>query len=264
MYVNGTGVFTMVFSTAPAGASPTVGSAFNIFGAYGGIGATNGVVLTGLMTNVTLLSSSASGTVLNFQATSGLGNLSVWEASIGAVNSATACTGGSPPIVCSAGRSNVAFLATTLFSTYSNTGNFWKANQTACVGAFCDTGFNTVVFSPGTIGELGTSQSYTDPAFTSTTDLLTNQLGIPNCTGFENATQCMGYNASTATLTAPSIISDLVPTAGGSASDGYQLPSLTCAANSDYPTWLKGIAYLHWNGTTITENAGLVTKPCGY
>jgi hypothetical protein len=30
-----------------------------------------------------------------------------------------------------------------------------------------------------------------------------------------------------------------------------------------YPYWLKGMVYLHWDGTTITEKPGLVTKPCG-
>ena len=77
----------------------------------------------------------------------------------------------------------------------------------------------------------------------------------------------MGWNANTAVLTTPSVISDLVPTASGTAGKGYQLPSITCITTgpvaSDYPTWLKGIVYLHWNGTSITENAGLVTKPCG-
>jgi len=80
----------------------------------------------------------------------------------------------------------------------------------------------------------------------------------------------MGWNAGTKTLTTPSIISDLIATAIGSApyySDvagiGYQLPSTTCSSNADYPTWLKGIVYLQWNGTSITENVGLVTTPCG-
>jgi hypothetical protein len=72
----------------------------------------------------------------------------------------------------------------------------------------------------------------------------------------------MGWNAATRKLTTPSVISDLVPTAGGTSGKGFQLPSVTCAANSDYPTWLKGIVYLHWNGSSITENSDLVTKPC--
>ena len=26
--------------------------------------------------------------------------------------------------------------------------------------------------------------------------------------------------------------------------------------------WLKGIVYLQWNGSSLTENGDLVTKPC--
>jgi hypothetical protein len=107
-----------------------------------------------------------------------------------------------------------------------------------------------------------------DPGFTNTTDLIANHIGAPTCTGFTNVTQCMGYNASTQTLTTPSVISDLVPTASGTAGKGYQLPSSTCLTPgtgivADYPTWLKGIVYLHWNGSSLTESADLVTKPCG-
>ncbi len=87
--------------------------------------------------------------------------------------------------------------------------------------------------------------------------------GAPNCTGFAMVTQCMGWKAATSTLTTPSVISDLVPTNPDAIGKGYQLPSTTCAANSDYPTWLKGVVVLQWNGTSITENAGLVSKPCG-
>lgn len=104
---------------------------------------------------------------------------------------------------------------------------------------------------------------YTSPNFTNVSDLMTNQTGVPNCTGFQTTVQCMGYNPLTGAMTTPSIISDLVPTANGTAGKGYQLPKVACATNPDYPTWLKGIVYLHWNGTTITENAGLVSKPCG-
>ena len=97
---------------------------------------------------------------------------------------------------------------------------------------------------------LGTN-TYANPAFTNTADLLANRLGVPNCNAFTNTTQCMGWNANTSTLTTPSIISDLVPTASGTSGKGYQLPSTTCAANADYPTWLKGIVYLQWNGSSL-------------
>ena len=42
---------------------------------------------------------------------------------------------------------------------------------------------------------------------------------------------------------------------------GYQPPG-PCAADPYYPAWLKGIVYLSWNGSSITENDGLITKPC--
>jgi hypothetical protein len=72
----------------------------------------------------------------------------------------------------------------------------------------------------------------------------------------------MGWNYSTQTATANSVIYDLTPTAGGTSGKGYQPPG-ACAADSLYPTWLKGVVYLQWNGSTLTENAGLVNKPCG-
>ena len=106
-----------------------------------------------------------------------------------------------------------------------------------------------------------------NPTFTNTADLLANRLGVPNCTGFENVTQCMGWDARTSTLTTPSVISDLTATCAQCTGKGFQRPSVTCAANADYPTWLKGIVYLHASGftagATITQRAGLVTKPCG-
>jgi hypothetical protein len=74
----------------------------------------------------------------------------------------------------------------------------------------------------------------------------------------------MGWNNGSQTATNPSFIYDLTPTAGGTAGKGYQPPG-ACAADPDYPTWLKGVVYLQWNSGTgaITENAGLINKPCG-
>ena len=125
---------------------------------------------------------------------------------------------------------------------------------------------NTLSPGPNVIG--------VDPGFTNTADLLANHMGAPNCTGFTNVTQCMGYNANTNAKTSPSVISDLTanPNCGGvtnqCAGKGYQLPSTTCLTPgtgivADYPTWLKGIVYLHWDGSQLWENADLVTKPCG-
>jgi len=142
-------------------------------------------------------------------------------------------------------------------------GNVFKGNNSSCRGTYCNSGFDAVSWQSQAL--INGAATYVNPAFTNTADLLANQAGVPNCTGFTTTTACMGWNAVTSTLTTPSIISDLTPTAGGTAGKGYQLPSTICAANADYPTWLKGVVYLQWNsGThTITEKAGLVTKPCG-
>jgi hypothetical protein len=56
-------------------------------------------------------------------------------------------------------------------------------------------------------------------------------------------------------------IADLKPTASGMTGKGYQPPS-ACAADQYFPTWLKGVVYLSWNGSTLSENGGLITKPC--
>ena len=140
----------------------------------------------------------------------------------------------------------------------SGTQNVYMANNTTSKRAYYD---STNSEQSQAAGLLGTN-TYTGPNFTNTTDLLANQVGVPNCNAFVNTTQCMGWNANTKTLTTPSVISDLVPTASGTAGKGYQLPATTCAANADYPTWLKGIVYLQWNGSSLTENSDLVTKPC--
>jgi len=53
----------------------------------------------------------------------------------------------------------------------------------------------------------------------------------------------------------------MTPT-GSAAGFGYQPPA-PCAGDAYFPTWLKGVVYLSWNGSSITENPGLITKPCG-
>ena len=79
----------------------------------------------------------------------------------------------------------------------------------------------------------------------------------------------MGWNANTQTLTTNSVISDLTANCAGCAGKGFQKPSTTCISSTagtpvaDYPVWLKGIVYLHWDGSQLWENADLVTKPCG-
>ena len=168
------------------------------------------------------------------------------------------------PLATSGGGHNVSAFAvygpaSSLTVGGSGTQNFFRANNSSCGASVCNTTNDAGSF--GTSAELGTN-TYTNPAFANTTDLLANRAGVPNCSGFATTTACMGWNANTSTLTTPSIISDLTPTASGTSGKGYQLPSTTCAANADYPTWLKGIVYLQWNGSGLSENADLITKPC--
>ena len=154
-------------------------------------------------------------------------------------------------------------------ATNGSTGseNIFKGQRSSCDvfnGGNCDSGFN-IDWANST--NLQGTNFFTDPLFANTTNLLASWVGAPNCTGFENAAQCMGYDARTSTLTTLTPISNLAASCANCGGKGYQRPSTTCAANSNYPTWLKGIVYLHasgWtNGATITEKAGLVTKPCG-
>ena len=230
-----------------------------------------------------------------------------------------------------------AYLVANPVSNYVDGGtglqNVFRANNvpgsTACLFSFCNSANDAQ--ANGSSAMLGTD-IYADPSFTNTTDLLANRLGVPNCSGFANTTECMGYNPSTKVLTTPSIISDLrsatysdVGAAGLGVGKGYQLPSTTCAEETNftgsistttltvsgvggiplgigqqvigagvtpntiitagsgtswtinhsqnvgseamgatnYPYWLKGVVYLHWNGSSLTENADLVNKPCG-
>jgi hypothetical protein len=151
--------------------------------------------------------------------------------------------------------------------------NIYKGSETSCTFGTCDSGFN-VTQSGSTFG----TNTYLNPSFKNATDLISNQLGVPSCSGMINTTQCMGWAAASQTLTTPSIISDLIGTAIGSApyysmvaNKGFQLPSTTCLTSgeifNDWPPHLKGLVYLHasgWtNGATITEKADLATKPCG-
>ncbi len=141
----------------------------------------------------------------------------------------------------------------------SGSQNVFKSAQTGCRGTSCDPGFNVVAYNGGPLG----TNTYTDPAYKNTTDLMANWLGAPSCGSFTNVTACMGWNASTSTLTSNTPIYDLTATAGGTSGKGYQPPSTTCAANAYYPAWLKGVVYLLWNGSSLTENVGLVSRPCG-
>jgi hypothetical protein len=150
----------------------------------------------------------------------------------------------------------------------TGTENIYKGQRSSCNvfnGGGCDAGFN-INWANST--NLQGTNFFTDPLFASATDLLANWVGAPNCAGFETATQCMGWNASTKTLTTLTPISDLQASCTNCGGKGYQLPSITCAANANYPTWLKGINYLHAldgfvANSRIQEKSGLHTKPCG-
>jgi hypothetical protein len=143
----------------------------------------------------------------------------------------------------------------------SSSGNFFKGTSATCGGSPCAGG--SFPNSVETFGATYGTNTYGDPTFNNTTDLLANQVGTPACTAFENVAQCMGYNAVTTTLTNPSVIYDLTPSAGGTSGNGFQLPTTTCAPNADFPIWLKGLNYLHWTGSTIQQKAGLASTPCG-
>jgi hypothetical protein len=101
---------------------------------------------------------------------------------------------------------------------------------------------NTTSFPFGT-------NTYDPPHFANPNGLPT---GAPNCNNYTNTTDCMnqGYN----------VAADLTPS-GGALDSGYMPPG-ACAADPYFPVWLKGVVFLLWNGTALTENAGLITKPC--
>jgi hypothetical protein len=140
--------------------------------------------------------------------------------------------------------------------------NILKGHETSC-GGTCDAGNNEIAFNGLSIG----TDIYVDPAFNNTTDFLNNQMGVPNCSAFTNTVACMGWNHLTQTAINPSVIYDMTATCAQCVGKGYQPPPRQCAADSDYPPWLKGINYLTasgWtNGATIVENWGLSAKPCG-
>jgi len=169
---------------------------------------------------------------------------------------------------------NNVFLATASATNSCGISAGASAGSNIIVGA---TGKENVAWSTANSGwgicyySVATGVNFvTNPNFTNTADLLANWVGVaPNCSGYATTTACMGYDATTSTLRTLTPISDLTPTCTNCAGKGYQLPSVTCVTSGDiynlYPTWLKGIVYLQWNSVsqTLTEKAGLVTKPCG-
>jgi len=127
-----------------------------------------------------------------------------------------------------------------------------------CPGTSCDASGRHVVAYNGSVG----TNFYVDPLFKNTADLLANHVTTPNCSAFETTAACMGWNHVTRTASTLSVIDDLTPQNAQAIGKGYQPPG-DCAANALYPTWLKGIVYLHWDGAALTSKDGLVTKPCG-
>lgn len=143
--------------------------------------------------------------------------------------------------------------------TFSTTGNWFKGLATGCDGT-CDAGDNVVWFNSG---GPGTGNTYSATALNNTADLLANWNGAPSCSSFTNVTACMGWNYASQTATSLTPVSDLAPTNSTALSAGVgSIQPGPCAPNARWPTWLKGIVYLQWNGTSLTENAGLVQKPC--
>ena len=127
----------------------------------------------------------------------------------------------------------------------SGTQNIFKGEATTCLGS-CDVGKNVVAFNGGSYG----TNTYSDPGFANVADLLANRSGAPNCSSYANVNACMA-----------TAVADLTPTAGGMTGKGYQAPG-ACIADPYFPTWLKGVVYLSWNGSTLSENSGLIRKPC--
>jgi hypothetical protein len=113
-------------------------------------------------------------------------------------------------------------------------------------------GDNTAVYNGHSFGRarwVFGANIYDDPSLTGPGSLPT---AAPDCTGHTTTVSCMNEKYNVYDLIKPKI---------AATSQGYQLPG-ACTADPDYPTWLKGVVYLHWDGT-LTEVDGLVTKPCG-
>lgn len=149
----------------------------------------------------------------------------------------------------------------------ANSQNILKGLVTTC-RATCESGsppYNAIAFNSMPLGV----NIYIDPAFQNAADVLANRIGTPNCSGFETTTACMGWDYSTQTATNPSVIYGMTPTVAAAIGKGYRPPGVRCipagagADYSDFPDWLKGIVYLHWNGTVVQQKMGLSNVPCG-
>src|SRR5574337_376104 len=134
-------------------------------------------------------------------------------------------------------------------SVSGNTNYIWQSNPGTSTTAGNP---NTDVYVNGSHNKtsfpFGTN-TYNNPGFANPGSLPTT---APNCASYTNTTDCMnkGYN----------VAANLTPS-GGAAGEGYQPPG-ACAPDPYFPVWLKGVIYLQWNGGSLTQNTGLITKPC--
>jgi hypothetical protein len=111
---------------------------------------------------------------------------------------------------------------------------------------------NTDVYVSGSHNKtsfpFGTNR-YENPGFANPDGLPS---AAPNCDTYADTTDCMNGRYQ--------VGADLTPS-GDAVGHGYQPPG-PCAPDPYFPAWLKGVVYLHWNGSSLTENSGLITKPC--
>lgn len=182
---------------------------------------------------------------------------------IGRTNAVTRPDGGIPYALVNGGTGTSA--RTMIGNTGSNPANSQNilSGQATTCNNVCDSGsspFNAVQFNSQGLGV----NTYVNPVFNDTADVLANRIGTPNCSGFETTTACSGWVHATQTATNPSLIYGMTATAGAAAGKGYQPPLTGCiASDPDFPVWLKGIVYLHWTGSVIQQKAGLANRPCG-
>jgi hypothetical protein len=92
------------------------------------------------------------------------------------------------------------------------------------------------------------SNVYSDPFFANAGNLVKES---PDCANYTNTTSCMNEKYHVAR--------DLTPIAA--VGYGYAAPG-PCESDPYFPIWLKGVVFLRWTGSRLTENSGLITKPC--
>ena len=168
----------------------------------------------------------------------------------------TSTQGGAPKAYCSGGSTYgcpvvgalIAFqnrAATT--SDIRVQGNYIRNSLS---GSTLPGGLNTILYNTRFNNRTFTlgANTYNDPGFANPNDLPTR---APKCSGYTNTTACMNEGYMIAANLNPSI----------AVGKGYQPPGL-CKSDPYFPTWLKGVVFLRWNGSTLTEDGGLITKPC--